>query len=353
MGIFNTMFNFNGKVMKDLSDYNHFVGCDVSKGTLDFAIYERGKDYRGFQHERFSNAKEGFQAMRKWLRSNKIDLKKTVIAMEYTGIYSEALSEWCHKQKIAFVMLHPADVRRADTRGRNKTDKEDSQFIADYIYTQREKLTPSAPEPSIIKTLRNLQNERKLAVNSRTSYKNQIKGVTDKSAVSRMQKMIKIFDEQVKTIEKKMMELVRSDESLSKNYDLLKSIPGIGMINIIATIIATANFTRFQTSRQYAKFVCVSPIARESGTSVRGGNHVTMAGHRQLKGLLTQGARSAIEKDPQMKAYYERKRKEGKSHGCVMNAVKFKLICRMFAVINRQEPYVDIEKYKSKFKKAS
>ena len=339
--------------MKDLSEFKHFVGCDVSKETLDFAVYERGKVYRSFDHTKFSNTLDGFRAMRKWLKSLKVDVKATVIGMEHTGIYSEALSEWCHKQKIAFVMLHPADVKRADTRGRNKTDKEDSQFIADYVYTQREKLTPSAPEPPIIKALRNLQNERKLAVTARTSYKNQLKGVADKSAVSRMQKMIKTFDEQVKTIEKKMMELIRSDESLSKNYDLLKSIPGIGIINIIATIIATANFTRFQTSRQYAKFICVSPIARESGTSVRGGNHVTMAGHSQLKGLLTQGARSAIEKDPHMKAYYERKRKEGKSHGCVMNAVKFKLICRMFAVINRQEPYVDIEKYKSKFKKVS
>ena len=339
--------------MKDLSEFKHFVGCDVSKETLDFAIYERGKVYRSFEHAKCPNTLDGFRAMRKWLKSLKVDVKAAVIGLEHTGIYSEALSEWCHKQKIAFVMLHPADVKKADTRGRNKTDKEDSQFIADYVYTQREKLTPSAPEPSIIKALRNLQNECKLAVTARTSYKNQIKGISDKSAVSRMQKMIKTFDEQVKAIEKKMMELVRSDESLSKNYDLLKSIPGIGMINIIATIIATANFTRFQTSRQYAKFICVSPIARESGISVRGGNHVTMAGHRQLKGVLTQGARSAIEKDPQMKAYYERKRKEGKSHGCVMNAVKFKLICRMFAVINRQEPYVDIEKYKSKFKKAS
>ena len=339
--------------MKDLSEFKHFVGCDVSKETLDFAIYERGKVYRSFEHTKFPNTLDGFRAMRKWLKSLKADVKAAVIGMEHTGIYSEALSEWCHKQKIAFVMLHPTDVKRADTRGRNKTDKEDSQFIADYVYTQREKLTPSAPEPPIIKALRTLQNERKLAVTARTSYKNQLKGVVDKSAVSRMQKMIKTFDEQVKTIEKKMMELIRSDESLSKNYDLLKSIPGIGIINIIATIIATSNFTRFQTSRQYAKFICVSPIAHESGTSVRGGNHVTMAGHCQLKGLLTQGARSAIEKDPQMKAYYERKRKEGKSHGCVMNAVKFKLICRMFAVINRQEPYVDIEKYKSNFKKAS
>lgn len=341
------MYNFKSKVMKDLSNFTHFVGCDVSKDTLDFAIHERGKDYRNFSHEKFTNALDGFRAMRKWLKSNKIDLKKTVIAMEHTGIYSEALAEWCHKQKIAFVMLHPADVKHSNNRGRNKTDREDSQFIADYVYTQREKLSVSLPENPEIKALRLLNNERKLAVKARTSYKIQLKGVSDKSTISRMDKMIKTFDAQIKDIEKKMMEIIRGNASMSKNYDLLDTIPGLGLVNIIATIIATSNFTRFQTSRQYAKFICISPISKESGISVRGGDHVLIAGHNELKALITQGARCAIEKDPQMKAYYERKRKEGKSHGCVMNAVKFKLVCRMFAVVKRQTPYVEIEKFRA------
>ena len=58
--------------MKDLSSLQHFVGCDVSKSTLDFALYERGKDYRMFQHIQVSNSEDGFRAMRKWLRSFKI-----------------------------------------------------------------------------------------------------------------------------------------------------------------------------------------------------------------------------------------------------------------------------------------
>lgn len=56
--------------MKDLSTKKHFVGCDVSKATLDFALYERGKDYRTFAHIQVNNSLEGFQAMRKWLRSH-------------------------------------------------------------------------------------------------------------------------------------------------------------------------------------------------------------------------------------------------------------------------------------------
>ena len=123
--------------MKDLSTLQHFVGCDVSKDTLDFAIYERGKDYRMFDHISVANTTEGFQAMRKWLRSFKINVKDAVIAMEHTGSYSNALAEWCFKKGITFVLLHPLDVKNAGARGRNKTDKTDAQFIADYAYTMR------------------------------------------------------------------------------------------------------------------------------------------------------------------------------------------------------------------------
>lgn len=333
--------------MKDLSAKKHFVGCDVSKDTLDFALYERGKDYRSFEHCRVSNSLEGFQSMRKWLRGLKVKLTDAVLAMEHTGYYSVALAEWCFKKGYTFVFLHPLDVKNACGRGRNKTDKVDSQFIADYVYTMREKLEPSSPESPLIKSLRQLRNERRLAVNARTAFILQSKSLNDKTASNRMSRMIAELDKQVKAIEKQIMAVINSDESLKKNYDLLLSIKGIGMINAITTIVATGNFTRFQTARQYAKFCCVAPLSYQSGTSIKNGNHISKAGHNDIKAILTEAARSAIIHDKQLKVYYQRKRADGKTHGCVMNAVKFKIICRIFAVIQRQTPYVDTEKFRA------
>lgn len=333
--------------MKDLSTLQHFIGCDVSKNTLDFAIYERGKDFRQFEHISVPNSTDGFRAMRKWLSSFGIKVRDAVIAMEYTGVYSNELSEWCFKKGITFVMLHPLDVKNAGARGRNKTDKIDSQYIADYVYTMREKLTPSLPEAPIIKKLRELRNERQLAVRARTSYLCQMKTVTDKHIIARMEKIANVFNQQIKSIEAAILALIRSEDSLNRNCNLLLSIPGVGLINAITTIIATGNFTRFQTARQYAKFSCISPLRKQSGTSVNAGDHVSRAGHNEIKSVLTEGARSAITHDAQLRAYYQRKRAEGKTHGCVMNAVKFKLICRMFAVIRRKNEYVNIEGYRS------
>lgn len=333
--------------MKTISELKHFVGCDVSKDTLDFALHERGKDYRQFQHIQVPNTTEGFQAMRKWLRSLKVKIQDAVIAMEHTGTYSMALAEWCHKKKIVFVFLHPLDVKNAGARGRNKTDKIDAQFIADYVYTMREKLTPSAPEAPTIKHLRQLRNERQVVVRSRTALLCLIKTLTDKASVARVRRTIASLNAQIKEIEKQIKAVIDSDEAIKRNFNLLVSISGIGLINALTTIIATGNFTRFQTARQYAKFCCVSPLKTQSGTSVKGGDHVSKAGHNEIKAVLTEGARNAILRDVNLKTYYERKRAEGKSYGCVMNAVKFKLICRMFAVIQRQTPYVKTDRYRS------
>ena len=347
MDEFNFLFNFNRKGMKDLSNKKHFVGCDVSKGTLDFALYERGKDYRTFEHLQVKNSLEGFQAMRKWLRTFKVRLTDAVIAMEHTGSYSTALAEWCFKKGYAFVFLHPIDVKNACGRGRNKTDKADSQFIADYVYTMREKLEPSSPESPIIKSLRQLRNERALAVKTRTAYAAQLKTLEGKAAQKRMEKMVAELNKQIEAIEKQMLEVINSDESVKRNYELLTSIKGVGLVNAATTIVATGNFTRFQTARQYAKFCCVAPLSRQSGVSVRNGDHTSKAGHNEIKAVLTEAARSAIAHNAQLKAYYERKMAEGKTHGCVMNAVKFKIIGLMFAVVRRQTPYVNTDKYRA------
>lgn len=333
--------------MNTLQDFKHFVGCDVSKNTLDFALFEPGKDYRLFQHIQVSNDIDGFRQMRSWLRGLKVKISEVAFAMEHTGVYSNAFSEWCHKKKYTFVILHPLDVKNACSRGRNKTDKVDAQFIADYVHLMRERLEPSTPESPITKKLRQLYNERALAVKTRTMFMAQSKTVEDRGSLKRVEKIIDMLSAQIKAIESEIKAVISSDEKVKKTYVLLTSIPGIGLVNAVKTIIATDNFTRFQTARQYAKFACVSPMSIQSGTSVRGGNHVSKAGHSEIKSALTEAARTAIVHDSQLKDYYNRKRSEGKSHGCVMNAVKFKLICRMFAVVARQQPYINIEKYKS------
>jgi len=59
-----------------------------------------------------------------------------------------------------------------------------------------------------------------------------------------------------------------------------------------------------------------------------------------MKSILNFGAMNAIRNDPELRAYYLRKTKQKSSKMLVLNAVRNKLIHRMFAVVKRQTPYV-------------
>jgi len=72
---------------------------------------------------------------------------------------------------------------------------------------------------------------------------------------------------------------------------------------------------------------------------------VSPLGHKKLKALLTNGVMSAIQYDKELKAYYERKIAEGKLKYKVLNAVKNKLISRVFATVKRGTPYVELFNY--------
>jgi transposase len=134
---------------------------------------------------------------------------------------------------------------------------------------------------------------------------------------------------------------------LYKNYLLLLSIVGIGLVNAANVILYTRNFTAFKNARMYACYCGVAPFSYRSGTSIHSPAKVSKMANVMLKADLSQAALSAACHDPELRVYYQRKLAEGKHKSAVLNAVKFKLIERMFAVVNRGSAYVKLSRYSS------
>ena len=111
------------------------------------------------------------------------------------------------------------------------------------------------------------------------------------------------------------------------------------------TIVYTNNFTRFKTSRQFASYCGVAPFTNSSGTSLRGKTKVSNLANKKLKSLPDMSAKTAIQFSPEMKTFYERRQEMGKSKMSTINIIRNKIISRMFAVVKRQSPYVDLMKY--------
>lgn len=105
------------------------------------------------------------------------------------------------------------------------------------------------------------------------------------------------------------------------------------------TIAYTENFERFTGGGAYGAYIGVVPYDHSSGTSIKGRSRVSHMANKKLKADLSMAAKASALHDPEMKLYYERRTALGKRHMSVMNEVKFKLVLRMFAVVNKGEVY--------------
>ncbi|MBK8873334.1 MAG: transposase [Bacteroidetes bacterium] len=56
------------------------------------------------------------------------------------------------------------------------------------------------------------------------------------------------------------MDEIHKDEAMKTNYELIRSIKGIGMVNALMTIAYTENFVGFTNPRSYAVYVGVVPL---------------------------------------------------------------------------------------------
>ena len=325
---------------------NFFIGIDVSKLTLDVALYSINGNER-LNHLMIENNPDGFKKMISWIKEKKIDPKEVFICMEHTGVYANAIVSFLEKEEITYCRMSALAIKKSLGIVRGKDDGVDAFRISQYTYEKREKLSPSKLPPANIIALRNLLVERKGYVKSIAQYKqrkNEIAVHQEKRSIKRYTSVIKILTKKVEEIKLEIMELIENDPELLKTYTLISSVIGIGFVNAVSFIAYTNNFQDFTNPRAYACYISVAPFPYSSGTSIKKRTSVSKIGRLELKALLTMAARSAIINDPELKRYYQRKfigkRKPESNHGQVLNAVKFKLICRVFAVVKRQEKYV-------------
>lgn len=324
--------------------FSHYIGVDISKVTLDAAIYPAMDKKSDFIH--IENTPKGLREMMSWLKQRGVKPKTMVICAEHTGAYTNQLIEFTYKKGIALSLNSPLDIKRSMGIARGKNDIVDAARIAEYAYTKREKLKLYEKPGDEIMTLQYLLTERRQYMRQRTAllnFKSALAEYETPAARNRNESAINSLNKLIKKTEDQMLSIVYGKSDIKRNYDLISSIMGIGLINALNTIVYTNNFKSFDSPRKYACYIGVAPFDHTSGTSVRGKTQVSKICRTQQKSELSMAARSAIIHDPGLRKYYQRKMKEkggGREvHGIVLNAVKFKLILRMFAVVKSGVSY--------------
>jgi transposase len=144
---------------------------------------------------------------------------------------------------------------------------------------------------------------------------------------------------QVKALDEALRQCLKQDEDLQQKATLIQSVPGVGLQTTAYVLIVSRGMQTFATPRQFACYSGCAPFEHSSGTSVRGKTKVHFIANTKMKALLHMAAMNAITFNDELKQYYHRKVAEGKNPMSVLNAVRFKLICRIFSVVKRGEAF--------------
>lgn len=320
------------------------IGVDISKKTLDIRIYA-SENMLASNYIQVSNDLSGFTSFARWLKQRGISLSEILVCMEHTGIYGYSFRSFLSESKVFYSVVSGLEIKRSMGLVRGKSDNIDSARIARYCYLHRDELVPFVGKSSELVMIQLLLNERnayKKRVSFARAYLTDHKKTPDTPVYARYSSDLKHCLSILKTIENDIIHLIDTDADLQRNYSLLMSIVGVSFVNAVNILLYTDNFRSFKDARSYASYIGVAPFPYSSGSSVYSADRVSKICARHLKSDLTQGALSAVTHDPELRAYYRRKIASGKSTGCVLNAVKFKLVERMFCVVKRGTPYVKL-----------
>lgn len=324
--------------------FKNFIGIDVSKLQLDLSLIIANQEstYLG-NCSNVALKVESF--LKKLLKTKKLTKEETLICAEFTGIYSKPLEVAASKLGIGLWMENPRTIKLSVGFNRGKSDSVDSSRIADYSKRFADRVRLHQLKSVNHVELETLSHARESLIQVQNQLAVQIKEAEKfdpKKAEILKQSYSVILDStklKLKEVNKQIDIKIKENEQVKRSIELITSIPGIGRETALSMVLITRNFTIFENAGQMACFAGVAPFIHESGTSIKGRTRISPYARKDLKKLLHMAALCTIRYNEDLKKYFVRKVKEGKNKMSVINALRNKLIQRIFAVIKRGTPY--------------
>ena len=251
--------------------------------------------------------------MRNYLVQSTGDLKRKIICVldqvfpEYHSIFSNTFGTTSKQLLLDF--SSPADFEELSV-----------DFLSETLQSlSRKKVGQSTAE----KLINSAKNSFGITF-SRESFTFQLKLLIEQ---------IKFIEGQIKDCETKIKELMKKINSP------ITTIPGIGTVLGAVILSEFGDINRFDKPSQLVAYAGIDATVSQSGEYEGSHNVMSKRGSPYLRKSLFQAALVASNSDPVLKAYYQKKRAEGKHHKTCIGAVARKLCNIIYAVLKNDKPY--------------
>lgn len=314
----------------------NIIGLDISKDTIDATLH---KTNGSIHYIKFKNNDDGLKQFRLWIKGNRI--RKAYIGMEATGIHYEKAADMLSSYYTVYV-INPLKIKDYGKSrfNRTKTDKADSNLIADYIKRHQDTLIPyQIPKNKALQKLINLKNQLH---QHQKQIKNRLHSTEEDFIRNIHQDLIDTIQDKMEQVKIAISEQIKKQTD-NNHYRNLQTIPSIGK-DTASVLYAQLTEKHFKTANQFVSYAGLSPAIIQSGTSVRGRGRLSRYGNRRLKSTLYMPALCAYRFNAFPKLINNLK-KAGKPKMVIIVAIMRKLAKLAYYIVKTGQPY-DAERHR-------
>jgi transposase len=294
-------------------------GIDVSKDRLDVLLLPERRCFS------VTNNAAGWTELMKQIRG----LAIAAIGIEPSGGYERGVIRALLAAGFSVRRINPNKLRQfARARGvLAKNDRLDAQLIAEYvaIMPTRAVLRDVAAErlAEIVTMRRQLCEEHVAVLNQSAHVEDALLRRLNRRRRARLQEDIRLLD-------KRLAELVRTDPRLAHRYRLLVSMPGVGP-TLAFTFLALLPELGQIDRKQIAALVGLAPYDFDSGKLK--GHRTIYGGRMPVRNVLYMAALSASRYNPDLKTFSKRLALANKKSKVIIVAVMRKMITMLNAML--------------------
>jgi transposase len=292
-------------------DQRVFIGVDVACKHLDVACYEAPGV------KRLKNSAAAILAWLDLLPAN------SVIAVESTGRYHQALVLAAHARGFTVYVLNPREVRHyARAMGmRGKTDRLDAQILARYVAHEHRQLRPWQPQPADQSALDELLRRRATLVKHQQALR---MTASDNPALkASMVALMTEFSNLLSAMDRQIAQAAAALSAQTQDFECITSVPGIGLLSGSALL---GLFRRLATRGSDAVIAFLGMDLRPMDSGQKTGlRRMSKRGPAEWRRLLFNAAMSAAQTKT-WHAHYERERAKGLSRTAALNVLARKLV---------------------------
>ena len=317
-----------------------FIGCDVSKLTLDLAFLDKTNQHWN-KPCRVPNTRRGWNTVINTFKPATND--ELCIVMEATGVYH--LKAAAHLSLVGFKVIIINPGRAAEyARSMNRTNKSDRLDACDLARYGAQLDEPhwyqvEAHEISQLKNLLSRLNQLDKDLRRESNRLEKCDFLNHSQLLAQsIRRSIRFIKLEQTAVQALIDQHITQHPNLKRNQQLMCSIKGIGK-KTSQWLLPMLSTQRFNHAREVAAFLGLVPCHRQSGTSLNSKGHLSGRGNAVLRAKLYMPALCASIHDPELKTFYQSLLARGKTPKQALTAVMRKLVHICYGVIKHQTPY--------------